>query len=246
MMPNAFVALNQQFQQGCFVAQQAAMAEQMGNGFAACQFYDQAIGLIANTVGMAQQSGIPVADNVFFSLAFCHFNAARLKAAAGWPQAVPTHLNIALQAINQAMGINPNVFYYHSAAGLILLAMSNVPGAVQAFQRAVQLNPADSWSQWMLSSLYTTQGNTMVANQYYSAAASAQPNLPPPQQFIQQNQVASSPGQGGQSQGAKHDWFGLINNALQFGNSLMGMMNKAGEGQSQQGWGQPNMNWPGF
>ena len=37
MMPDALGALNQQFQQGCYVAQQAAMAEQMGNVFAACQ-----------------------------------------------------------------------------------------------------------------------------------------------------------------------------------------------------------------
>ncbi len=240
MMPDVLGALNQQFQQGCFVAQQAAMAEQMGNVFAACQFYDQAIGLIANSAGMANQYGIPVTDNVFFSLAYCHFNAARLKAAAGWPQAVPAHLNLALQAVNQAMAINPNVFFYHSGAALILLAMSNLPAAVMEFQRAVQLNPADSWSQWMLSSLYTAQGNTMAANQYYNAAASAQPNLPPPQQFMQQQQSQQP------SQGEKHDWFGLINSALKFGNSLMGMLDKGGQGQSPQGWGQPNFNWPGF
>src|ERR1035437_4143719 len=117
MMPDALGALNQQFQQGCYVAQQAAMAEQMGNVFAACQLYDQAIGLIANTIGMATQYGIPVTDNVFFSVAYYHFNAARLKAAAGWPQAVPAHLNFALQAVSQAIAINPNVYLYHSGAG---------------------------------------------------------------------------------------------------------------------------------
>jgi tetratricopeptide (TPR) repeat protein len=247
MMPDALGALNQQFQQGCYVAQQAAMAEQMGNVFAACQLYDQAIGLIANTIGMATQYGIPVTDNVFFSVAYCHFNAARLKAAAGWPQAVPAHLNFALQAVSQAIAINPNIYLYHSGAGLVLLAMSNVPAAMQEFERAVQLNPADSFSHWMLSSLHTAQGNTMAANQYYAAALSAQPNLPPPQFAPEQNQVApSTPGQGGQNQGAKHDWFGLINNALQFGNNVMGMMGKASQGQSVEGGGQPNFNWSGY
>ena len=139
MMPDLLLALNQQFQQGCYIAQQAIMAEQMGNGVGASQLYDQASGVIANVVGTANQYGVPIFDNVFFSLAFCHFNAARLKAAMGWPQAIPQHLNTALQAINQALAINPNFFTYHSAAGLILLAMSNVSAAVLAFQRAVQL-----------------------------------------------------------------------------------------------------------
>lgn len=243
MTPNLLFALNQQYQQGCYIAQQAVMAEQMGNGVNASQFYDQAIGVIANTVGTANQYGVPITDNVFFGLAFCHFNAARLKAAMGWPQAVPQHLNIALQAINQALAMNPNFFAYHSAAGLILLAMSNVPAAVQEFQRAVQLNPADAWSQWMLSSLYTSQGNTMAANQHYAAAASAQPSLPQPQQFVPLYQGAPSHS-GGQQQGGKHDWFGLIDNALKLGNSLMGMMQQGG--QSQQGWGQMDSYWPGY
>ena len=242
MMPDLLLALNQQFQQGCYIAQQAKMAEQMGNGVGASQLYDQASGVIANAVGMANQYGVPIFDNVFFSLAFCHFNAARLKAAMGLPQAVPQHLNTALQAINQALAINPNFFAYHSAAGLILLAMSNVPAAVQAFQRAVQLNPADAWSQWMLSSLFTVQGNTVAANQYYAAAASAQPGLPQPQQFVPQFQDAPSHS-GGQQQRVKHDWFGLIIEALKLGNSVMGMMQQGG--QSQQGWGQTDFNWSG-
>ncbi len=242
MMPDLLLALNQQFQQGCYIAQQAIMAEQMGNGVGASQFYDQASGVIGNTVGMANQYGLPISDNVFFSLAFCNFNAARLKAAMGWPQAVPQHLNTALQAINQAQARNPNFFAYHSAAGLILLAMSNVPAAVQEFQRAVQLNPADAWSQWMLSSLYAAQGKTMAANQYYAAAASAQPGLPQPQQFVPPYQQGAQSYPGGQQQGGKHDWFGLIDNALKLGNSLMGMMQQGG--QSQQGFGQ--MDWPTY
>jgi len=237
MMPDLLLALNQQFQQGCYIAQQAKMAEQMGNGVGASQLYDQASGVIANAVGMANQHGVPIFDNVFFSLACCHFNAARLKAAMGLPQAAPQHLNTALQAINQALAINPNFFAYHSAAGLILLAMSNVPAAVRAFQRAVQLNPADAWSQWMLSSLFTVQGNTVAANQYYAAAASIQPGLPQPQQ-------GASFQSGGQQQGGKRDWFELIVNALKLTNSVMGTMQQCG--QSQQGSGQTDFNWSGY
>ena len=58
MTPNIQFALNQQFQQGCYFAQQAAMAEQMGNLAGACQCYDQAIAIIGNTMATASQSAM--------------------------------------------------------------------------------------------------------------------------------------------------------------------------------------------
>jgi tetratricopeptide (TPR) repeat protein len=223
MLPNVQFSLNQQFQQGCNLAQQGVLAEQAGNPMFAAQSYDQAIGMIGNAVGAALQYGIPVLHNVYFALAFCHFNSARIKAATGWVQYVPAHLNFALQAINQAINMNPGFAMYHSAAGLILLGQSNLPEAARAFQRAVQLNPADSWSQWMLSSLYTAQGNLPMANQFYTAAASAQPNLPPPQTFVPPQFQTAGASAGPAPSGAekKRDWFELINNALTFGNGLM-------------------------
>jgi tetratricopeptide (TPR) repeat protein len=242
MMPNLQFALNQQFQQGCYMAQQAALAEQMGNLQGAVQCFDQAILLIGNTVSAAAQAGIPVLDNVFFSHAYCQFNAARVKAMAGWPQAAPMHLAQALQSMNQAIQRNPGFAPYHAAAGMVLAAQGNVVEAVRAFQQAVQLNPADAWSQWMLASLASTQGNTVAANQYYAAAMQTPSNLPPPQQFVQQFQQA--PAQGGGAKG--HDWFELVNNALKFGNTVAGLFDQGGGQQGMgaaAGWG--GQNWGG-
>lgn len=132
MMPNQFT-LNQQFEQGVYLAQQAMMAEQMGNLPAAATCFDQAIALIGNTIAMATQSGIPVLDNVYFCYAFCSFNAARVKAALGMPQAAPLHLGQAFQAMEQALAMNPGFFAYHSAFAVVLLAQGNVPAAVQEF-----------------------------------------------------------------------------------------------------------------
>ena len=230
MMPNLQLALNQQFQQGVYFAQQAMVAEQTGNWAAVAPCYDQAIGLIGNAIGGAVQSGMPVFDNVYFSYAFCHFNAARVKAAMGWPQAAPMHLMQAFQGMQQAIAINPGNFQYHSALGVVILAQGNVAGALQSFQRAVQLNPADSWSQWMLASLYSTQGATAISNQYYAAAVQVQPNLPHPQQYGASAGMAQGAPQGQQG---GHDWFGLINNALKLANSIAGAFEQQG-GQTQQ------------
>jgi tetratricopeptide (TPR) repeat protein len=235
MMPNMQSPLNLQFQQGCYIAQQAMMAEQMGNLPAAAQYYDQAIGVIGNVMTMAGQYGMPILDNVFFSFAYCHFNAARVKATIGWAQFAPMHLAQAHQALNQAIAINPNFFQYHSAAGMVLLAEGNVAVAAQAFQRAIQLNPSDAWSQWMLASLYSLQGNHMASQQYYASASQMQPNLPPPQQFVQQHQASSGDGGGGHESGkaTQKDWIGLINNALKFGNTVAGLFEQNHGGQSE-------------
>jgi tetratricopeptide (TPR) repeat protein len=246
MIPNLQLALNQQFQQGCYFAQQAMLAEQMGNLSVASQCYDQAIAMIGTSMNTAGQSGIPIHDNVFFSFSFCHFNAARVKAAAGWPQAAPSHLGQALQAVNQAIVINPNFFQYHSAAGAVLLAQGNVADATRAFQHAIQLNPMDGWSQWMLASLYSAQGNTVASSQYYAAATQVQPNLPSPQQFMEQYQTPPAPAGAGPQKQSQHDWFEIINNALKFGNNVAGLFQQGGD-QSQAQWGaQPGWDWSGL
>jgi tetratricopeptide (TPR) repeat protein len=249
MIPNVQMALNQQFQQGCYFAQQAMAAEQMGNILGAAQCFDQAIATIANSMAMAGQHGIPVTDSVLFSYAICHFNAARVKSMTGFAQFAPMHLAQAHEALRRAIDLNPGCFQYYSAAGVLLLAEGNVAGAMQSLQRAVQLNPMDSWSQWMLASLYQVQGNAMASNQYYAAAAQIQPNLPPPQQFVQQHQ--GPPGMQGSGRSdnsgkaSQHDWVEMANNAFKLGNSFVGLFQGGGEGGGQdqqmnwnQGWNQ--------
>jgi tetratricopeptide (TPR) repeat protein len=244
MMWNVQFTLNQQFQQGCFFGQQAMMAEQMGNLPGAAQGYDQAIALIGSSMTLAMQSGVPVPDNVLFIFSFSHFNAARVKHLAGWPQFASMHLSQAHQALNQAIAINPGFFQYHSAAGVLQLAEGNVAGAMASFQRAIQLNPMDSWSQWMLASLYSMQGNAVASNQVYHSAVGIQPNLPPPQQFVQQFQPpAGRAGSEGSGKSAKHDWFELINNALKFGNTVAGLFDQGGGGQAQPDWNSTGWNF---
>jgi len=235
MMPNVQFSLNQQFQQGLSFAQQAMMAEQMGNWAAVAPCYDQAIAFIGNSMAGAIGSGTPIPDNVHFSYAFCNFNAARVKAAMGWPQAAPMHLAQAFQSLQQAIAINANFFQYHSALAVVMLAQGNVAGALQAFQRAVQLNPADSWSQWMLASLYSSQGATAISNQFYAAATRVQPNLPPPPQYAPV--AAAAPG-GVSGSKSGRDWFELINNALKLGNSIAGAFQQNSGPQQPAMWGQ--------
>jgi Tfp pilus assembly protein PilF len=166
-----------QFQQGLSIAQQALMAEQsMGNLPAAAQGYDQAIGLMFN----ALNSVVQPSDGALFNYAVCQFNAARVKVALGLGQFAPMHLGQAHEALAQAIGQNPGYFIYHSAMGMVLVGEGNASLAEQAFKRALQLNPSDSWSQWMLASLCATRGNGKSARTYYAAALQAQPDLPEP------------------------------------------------------------------
>jgi hypothetical protein len=125
MMPNVLLALNQQFQQGCACAQQGMFAEQTGNWPIAAQCYDQSIAIIGNAIAVAGQYGVPVLDNVFASLAVCHFQAARAKSVTGWVQFVPTHLAAASQAINQAIALRPDVGQYQAAAAMLQAAQAS-------------------------------------------------------------------------------------------------------------------------
>jgi tetratricopeptide (TPR) repeat protein len=196
--PNAYFMLNQQYMQACSAGQQAMMMEASGNGPAAAQLYEQAIAVLGNSMTMARQWGVFIPDDIFFTFAYSHFSAARVEAALGWPQA-PAHLALALDALNQAIAVNPNVFQYHAVAGAVLTAQGNLAWAVQAFTRALELNPADVWSRYMLSALYSMQGNVAMAGQHFAAVQQAAPNLPSPQQFLPQPAapgMAPGPAQG--------------------------------------------------
>jgi hypothetical protein len=70
--------------------------------------------------------------------------------------------------------------------------MGNPMGAAQSLDQAITLVgnainaaaqlglPMDAFSQWMLSSLHSAQGDAASANHYYNAAAGQRPSLPPP------------------------------------------------------------------
>ncbi len=186
MGPQPALELNQQYVQGCGFGQQAMAYEASGNVAAAAQLYEQSAATIGSSILMAQQAGVPITDQVFFVCACAHFHAARLRSISCWTPAITNHLLQAQGAIGQAIAVNPGFFQYHSAAGMIEIAMSNAVGALAAFQRALQLNPVDAWSQYMLGILYAAQGNAATGNHYYHAAARTVPDLPPPQQLISQ------------------------------------------------------------
>ncbi len=143
------LALNQQFQQGCACAQQGMLAEQVGNWPFAAQCYDQSIAIIGNAMIMAGQYGMPVLDNVFASFAICQFQAARVKAAAGWANLAPAHLAAASQAINQAIAIRPDVAQYREAAAVVQAAQGSLSGTnnlIPSGQSAYMQPPHESAS----------------------------------------------------------------------------------------------------
>ena len=237
MTPNLYFNLNQQYMQGCSLGQQGMMMEMSGNIPLAGQLYDQALGFIGGSMVYARQSGIFVTDQILFTFGYFQFAAARAKAMMGFAPLAATHLAQSLDALNQAIAVNPNFFQYHAAAGTVLMAQGNVSWAIQAFQRALQLNPLDAWSQWMLASVHTYLGNPALANQYYAGACQAAPSLPAMQQIMPQ-----APPPGGQASPKQHDWFEIINNALKFGNNLF---QSFGNLQSQFPTGGGGSDWGG-
>jgi tetratricopeptide (TPR) repeat protein len=241
MNPQLYFQLNQQYMQGCGLAQQALMQEMSGNWNPAylVQMYEQAVGLITGSMNLAQQWGMPVYPQAWFALATVHFNAARIQAATGWLAPASQHLAQALMCLNQAIGMQPNFFQYHSAAGTVLLAQGNLPEAERAFRRALELFPGDVYSNYMLSVMQATQGNMAAAASHYGMAQQRVPNLPAPQQF----QFQPAPPQGGPG-GSAMKWLDIINkvattvkNVGDAANTLSGLF---GQGQS---FAQPA--WPG-
>ena len=102
------------------------------------------------------------------------------------------------------------------------MCQGNYGGAIWELQQAVQLNPGDAWSQWMLASIYNAMGTAAMMNQYYNAALQFRPsgllNLSP------------MPGGGG---GAPRDFnntlgtvksvLDVVNSLFQVGNNIAGM-----------------------
>jgi tetratricopeptide (TPR) repeat protein len=178
MMNPAFAMINQQFIAGCAMGQQGMNAEQGGNLSAAIQFYAQAIASIQQSMFLAQQSGVYIPDNVYFSASFAHFSAARVKNALGWGSVAWNDLNQSLTALNQAITLNSNVVQYHVFAGTVLMTLGNLLEAERAFMTALRLNPSEPWSQYMLAFLNSARGNTAAASHYYYSLQQKAPNLP--------------------------------------------------------------------
>ncbi|HEY1758185.1 MAG TPA: tetratricopeptide repeat protein [Bryobacteraceae bacterium] len=206
MMPNApniNFLLNQQYSEACAAAQQAWMLEASGNAMGAAQMYEQALGVLWNSMTMAGQSGVFIPDSILYTFGYWHLTAARVESSMGWPQA-PAHLAMALDALNRAIAINPNLFQYHAVAGAVLAAQGSFAWAVQAFTRALQLNPADVWSRYMLSAMYSAQGNMAMAGQNFAAVQQVAPNLPSPQQFLPQAPASAPAGPGSPAPARDH------------------------------------------
>lgn len=217
MMNPAIAMANEQLTRGCTLGQQAMFAESQSNYPVAAQMYDQAIGWIQQSMATAQMSGMFVPDHVCFTSAFAHFSAARAKNVLGWKPMAWSHLNQALALLNQAVAMNPRVVQYHVAAGTVLMSLGNLPEAERAFHTALQMNPTESWSQYMLSLLNSARGNMTAANQYYAAVQQVAPHLPP-----MPTPSLSSPGMqtgGGSGQNSK-DWMSTVSNACKMLNNV--------------------------
>jgi tetratricopeptide (TPR) repeat protein len=198
--------LQQQFMQGCALAQQGMMVEASGNLPGAAQCYEQAAAILSTCIATAQQYQVPVDAQGWFSLSWCHFNTARTKTMLGWGVAAPGHLMQAHTALNTAINLNPMFAPFHAAMGVLLATEGQSALATQAFTRAIQLNPADAFSQYMLAILNQAQGNVAAGTQHYAAAQQYAPSLPPPQQALQAH-----------SGGAKgFDWNALVSTTGEF------------------------------
>ena len=236
MTPALFMIQNQ-YQQAMGLAQQAAMAEMMGNPAAALQGFDQAIGLAGNAIGMAPQYGLAASDQEYFGFAWCSFQGARLKAAFGMMQVAMQYLAQAEQALRQAIGINPGFFGYYSGLGTVVLAQGNAAMAIQCFYSAVQRNPMDTFSQWMLSALYSSQGNTASAQHYYNVASEQMPSLPAPQSVSHGTTVKSG-------HASQKDWFELINNGMKLASGILGALSDKGQEGAQPSWNSGQFGFP--
>ena len=195
--------LQQQFMQGCTLAQQGTMLEASGNLLGAAQYYEQAAAILSGCIATAQQYQVPVDPQGWFSLSWCHFNTARTQTMLGWGAAAPGHLMQAHNALNAAISLNPMFGPFHAAMGVLLATEGQAALATQAFSRAIQLNPADAFSQYMLAILSQAQGNVLAGTQHYAVAQQYAPALPPPQQTLQAHD-------GG---GKGFDWNGLVSTA---------------------------------
>lgn len=178
MFPYAIAALNQQMSAAFESGRQGMLAETQGNNFGAAQWYNQAILQVQGAMASAQQFGVFIPDQIYYTLAYAGYSAARANSQLGnWPE-FWRHCNGALWALNAALAINPNQVMYHVAAGSVLLAQGNLPEAERALSTALRLNPQEPWAQYMLAVLNSARGNATAAEIYYTAARQTAPGLP--------------------------------------------------------------------
>jgi len=104
------------------------------------------------------------------------------------------------------------------------MTMGNLPEAERAFKTALQLNPSEPYSQYMLGFISSACGNTAVANQHYAAAQLMAPNLP---QMPVPPQPGSPPGMQGAPATAQRrpDWMKTANNVCSTLNSVCSTLN---------------------
>jgi serine/threonine-protein kinase len=80
----------------------------------------------------------------------------------------------ALVAANRAIDINPKFTAGYINRGLVLQDQKDMPGAVAAFQRAIELEPDNMWPIWCLGEAFRLQGNGAAAAAAYRKAADLQ------------------------------------------------------------------------
>lgn len=218
MNESILAMLNQKFNNGQVFGQQGTFAEMQGNYFVAAQNYDQSIWWIYQSMAMAQHYGVQIPHHIYYAYAFVHFSAARAKSLLGQAPVAFSHLNNSIAALNQAISINPNIIQYHIAAGTVLMTLGNFPEAERAFNAALQMNPSEPWSQYMLAVLNSMRGNINAANSYFAAI---QRNFPG-------SQIPNIPSTTITGQGNWLDTFNkivtLLNNAFNLWGNIQDMM----------------------
>ncbi|MEL6930942.1 MAG: hypothetical protein AAFO95_20300, partial [Cyanobacteria bacterium J06600_6] len=106
------------------------------------------------------------------------FHGATVHTVLGLNSVTYNYLSYSLTCLNEAIRLNPNMFHYYSLAGEVLLAQGDLLEAEAAFTLALQKNPVDARSNWMLSFIYSTKQQTLQANQYYINANQIYSNVP--------------------------------------------------------------------
>jgi tetratricopeptide (TPR) repeat protein len=85
----------------------------------------------------------------------------------------------ALVAANRAIELSPNYPVAHGYLGLILRDKKDLPGAVAAVQRALDLDPEDFGLRHIFGQILQQQGRYAEAEQAYLGAIQAQPACVP-------------------------------------------------------------------
>jgi tetratricopeptide (TPR) repeat protein len=173
---NPYQSANQYFYQGQMLIQQAVTAESGGYGQPALQMYDNAVQNILYSMQLASQAGCMIPDHIFYTLSWAYFQGARLRLTFGDQMAI-SYFAYALQAINQALAINPTQFQHHALAGSILMMQGDINNAEVAFSHARNLNPMDGYSNWMLAYINQMRGSQTNAQSYFSTAHAANPDI---------------------------------------------------------------------